>query len=54
MEGLAMSELSVEKKDQYGNMIFSIIFDTDNILHFGDGKDEEFTITDMRFELAGS
>lgn len=54
LEGLAMSELSMEKKDQYGNMIFSVIFDTDNVLHFGDGKDEMFTITDMHFELADS
>ncbi len=50
LEGLVMEELSVEKKDQYGNMSFTITFDAENILTFGQGK-EEFTITDMKFAV---
>ena len=51
LEGLVMNQLSVEKKDQYGNMVFDISFDSGNILKFGDGKDETFTITDMGFSV---
>lgn len=50
LEGLVMDSLSMERKDRYGKLAFTIIFDTDNILNFGEGKDEAFTITDMRFE----
>lgn len=50
LEGLVMNALSVEKKDQYGNMAFSIFFDSEKVLKFGEGKEEGFTITDMRFE----
>lgn len=49
LEGLVMNRLSVEKKDQYGNMVFTISFDAGHALKFGDGKEEEFTITDMGF-----
>lgn len=49
LEGLVMDSLSVEKKDQYGKMRFAITFDTENVLRFGDGKNESFTITDMKF-----
>lgn len=51
LEGLVMDGLSLEKKDQYGDMVFSIIFDADKILRFGEEKDEAFTITDMQFEV---
>lgn len=50
LEGIVMDTLSVEKKDQYGNMQFTITFDAGNILRFGKEKDEAFTITDMLFE----
>lgn len=50
LEGLVMDALSLEKKDQFGNMAFRILFNVDNILRFGEGKDEAFTITDMQFE----
>lgn len=50
LEGLVMDNMSLEKKDQYGDMVFRIIFDAENVLKFGDGKDEAFTITDMQFE----
>lgn len=53
LEGLVMDNLSLEKKDQYGNMVFNIFFDSDNVLRFGEGKDEAFSITDMAFETAG-
>lgn len=49
LEGLVMDSLSVEKKEQYGKMRFTITFDVGNVLSFGDGKDESFTITDMAF-----
>lgn len=49
LEGLVMDSLSVEKKEQYGKMRFAITFDVGNVLSFGDGKDESFTITDMVF-----
>lgn len=51
LDGLVMEFLSVEKQDQYGKMIFTIDFDNANILNFGEGKNESFTITDMCFEL---
>lgn len=51
LEGLVMDNMSLEKKDQYGDMVFGIIFDAENVLRFGDGKDESFTITDMHFEV---
>ncbi len=51
LEGLVMDNMSLEKKDQYGNMIFHIHFDTGNVLKFGEHKDETFTITDMNFEV---
>jgi hypothetical protein len=50
LEGLVMSRLSQEQKDQYGDMVFSIAFDAEHCLHFGEGKEEAFTITDMRME----
>ena len=50
LDGLVMDNLSVEKKDQFGDMSFSIFFDIQNVLRFGEGKDESFSITDMRFE----
>ena len=50
LDGLVMSSLSVEKKDQYGKMHFSITFNVENVLKLGDGKDESFTITDMAFQ----
>jgi hypothetical protein len=50
LEGLVMENLSLEKKDQYGSMTFQIIFEPDRVLRFGEGKEEAFTITDMRFE----
>lgn len=50
LEGLVMDNLSLEKKDQYGNMVFCIFFDSDNVLRFGEGKAEAFSITDMAFE----
>lgn len=53
LEGLVMDRLSVEKKDQYGNMMFGISFDAEHALKFGEGKEEEFTITDMKFETVG-
>lgn len=51
LEGLVMNRLSVEKMDQYGNMVFSISFDAGHALKLGDGKDEIFTITDMGFSV---
>lgn len=53
LEGLVMDRLSVEKKDQYGNMMFAISFDAEHALKFGEGKEEEFTITDMKFATIG-
>ena len=50
LEGLVMDNMSLEKKDQYGDMVFGISFDAENVLKFGEGKDESFTITDMHFE----
>ena len=50
LDGLVMDSLSVEKKDQYGKMHFSITFNVENVLKLGDGKDESFTITDMAFQ----
>ena len=52
MEGLVMDHMSLEKKDQFANMVFDIHFDVANILKFGEGKDEAFTITDMHFSVA--
>lgn len=52
LEGLVMNRLSVEKKDQYGDMVFTILFDAEHSLKFGDGKKEGFTITDMGFAVA--
>lgn len=49
LEGLVMDFMSVDKLDQYANMSFEITFDVGNILHFGEGKDEAFSITDMKF-----
>ncbi len=49
LEGLVMGSLSVEKKEKYGKMRFAITFDAENVLNFGDGKKESFTITDMEF-----
>lgn len=49
LEGLVMEELSIEKKDQFGNMVFDILFNAENILRFGKDRDEAFTITDMEF-----
>lgn len=51
LEGLVMEELSVEKKDQYGKMLFYITFNPENVLTFG--QEDSFTITDMRFDLKG-
>lgn len=50
LEGLVMDNMSLEKKDQYGDMVFRIMFNADNVLRFGEGKEEAFTITDMQFE----
>ena len=50
LEGIAMSEISSDKKDQYENIVFTITFDSGNVLHFGGGKDDAFSITDMYFE----
>ncbi len=50
LEGLVMDALSTEKKDRYGDMVFSVSFETEHILRFGEGKEEAFTITDMHFE----
>ncbi|MBE5942047.1 MAG: hypothetical protein E7264_05870 [Lachnospiraceae bacterium] len=52
LEGLVMDHMSLEKKDQFANMVFDIHFDVANILKFGEGKDEAFTITDMHFSVA--
>ena len=52
LEGLVMDNMSLEKKDQFANMVFNITFDADNILKFGERKDEAFTITDMCFAVA--
>ncbi len=49
LEGLVMDSLSLEQKDQYGEMVFRIEFDVENVLKFGEGKDESFTITNMSF-----
>ncbi|MCI8507126.1 MAG: hypothetical protein HFJ06_00990 [Lachnospiraceae bacterium] len=50
LEGLVMDALSMEKKDRYGDMVFSVFFEPGHILRFGEGKEEAFTITDMHFE----
>lgn len=50
LDGLVMSNLSLEKQDQYAKMAFTIEFYPDNLLKFGEGKDESFTITDMSFK----
>ena len=50
LEGLVMDALSMEKKDRYGDMVFSVSFEPGHILRFGEGKEEAFTITDMHFE----
>lgn len=50
LEGLVMDNMSLEKKDRYGDMVFRIMFNADNVLRFGEGKEEAFTITDMQFE----
>ena len=50
LEGLVMDTLSMEKLNRFGKMIIHITFNSEQILHFGDGKDEEFSITDMKFE----
>jgi len=52
LEGLVMDNMSLEKKDQFANMVFHITFDVENVLKFGDKKDEAFTITDMSFVVA--
>lgn len=52
LEGLVMDSMSLEKKDQFANMVFHITFDVENVLKFGERKDEAFTITDMRFAVA--
>lgn len=49
LEGLVMDKMSVEKKDQYGNMVFEITFDAEDVQNFGTGKDENFSITNMSF-----
>ncbi len=49
LEGLVMDNMSLEKKDQFANMVFNITFDVENVLKFGERKDEAFTITDMSF-----
>lgn len=51
LEGLVMDKITIEKKDQYGSMVFHILFTPEKVLKFGEGKDEEFTITDMQFEV---
>lgn len=51
LDGLVMDNMSLEKKDQYGDMVFRISFDAENVLKFGDRKDESFTITDMSFAV---
>lgn len=51
LEGLVMDAFNMEKKDRYGNMVFSVFFETGNVLRFGEGKEESFTITDMHFEV---
>lgn len=53
LEGLVMNNLSLEKKSQYGSMAFNILFSPEDVLRFGEGKEEEFTITDMQFEVEG-
>ena len=53
LEGLVMDNMSLEKKDQFANMVFDITFDVENILKFGERKDEAFTITDMSFVAVG-
>lgn len=53
LEGLVMKELSIEKKDQYGDINFQITYDTEHILTFGGDKNEAFTITDMQFTING-
>ena len=50
LEGIVMEQLSISKKDQFRDMKFEIFFDVENILRFGEGKDESFAVTDMRFE----
>lgn len=50
LEGLVMDNLSMEKLDRFGEMVIHITFDSEQILHFGEGKDEEFSITYMEFE----
>ncbi len=51
LEGLVMEELSLEKQDQYGKMVFHITFDSGHVLTFGDSKENEFSITDMNFYM---
>ena len=51
LEGLVMEELSLEKQDQYGKMVFHITFDSGHGLTFGDSKENEFSITDMNFYM---
>ena len=51
LEGLVMDHMSLEKKDQFANMVFHITFDVENVLKFGERKDEAFTITDMSFAV---
>ena len=46
-----MDKLTIEKKDQYGSMVFQIVFHPEKILEFGEGRDNGFTITDMQFEV---
>lgn len=53
LEGLVMSGLTVDKKDQYGSMAFTIAYNMDETLHFG-GAEEAFTITDMHFTMQSS
>ena len=51
LEGLVMDSMSLEKKDQFANMVFNFTFDVENVLKFGERKDEAFTITDMSFAV---
>ncbi|MDE6434060.1 MAG: hypothetical protein K2L07_07495 [Lachnospiraceae bacterium] len=49
LEGLVMDSLSMEKKEQYGKMKFTITFDAGKVLNLGSEKNEGFAITDMEF-----
>ncbi len=51
LEGLVMDKLTIEKKDQYGSMVFRIVFSPERVLEFGEGRDKGFAITDMQFEV---